>query len=102
MRAYQEMLFGKGKTNTATKERLKKELLNYYDTRHYGNGHHLASLENAFWNEINCKLSAYYSIKGSKLLKNQPNLLIDKIALFFLFFSAICFMCSLRFTIIGL
>lgn len=29
MRAYQEMLFGKGKTDTAVKERLKQELLNY-------------------------------------------------------------------------
>lgn len=29
MRAYQEMLFGKGKTDAAVKERLKQELLNY-------------------------------------------------------------------------
>ncbi|MBK8674305.1 MAG: hypothetical protein IPN93_15405 [Bacteroidetes bacterium] len=29
MRAYQEMLFGKGKTDVDKKERLKQELLNY-------------------------------------------------------------------------
>jgi hypothetical protein len=29
MRAYQEMLFGKGKTDANRRERLKQELLNY-------------------------------------------------------------------------